>query len=192
MTEEKVELVGHLKDKKIVIGEENITNCYSVIEDLSYNKKFEVNKKVFKEVKEADLIIFSPGSLWTSIMPHLIVPEVCEEIRKSKAKKMYISNLFTQTGETDNFKVSDHVNLIEKYLGCKLDVVLSNNKKIDEKLVKKYQTEEQKDPIILDKENINANVIEDFIYEIENGSIRHDSLKTAYLIFSYLMKDSEK
>lgn len=192
LTEEKVELVGHLKDKKIVIGEENITNCYSVIEDLSYNKKFEVNKKVFKEVKEADLIIFSPGSLWTSIMPHLIVPEVCGEIRKSKAKKMYISNLFTQTGETDNFKVSDHVNLIEKYLGCKLDVVLSNNKKIDEKLVKKYQTEEQKDPIILDKENINANVIEDFIYEIENGSIRHDSLKTAYLIFSYLMKDSEK
>ena len=83
-------------------------------------------------------------------------------------------------------------NLIEKYLGCKLDVVLSNNKKIDEKLVNKYQTEEQKDPIILDKENINANVIEDFIYEIENGSIRHDSLKTAYLIFSYLMKDSEK
>ena len=181
LTEEKVELVGHLKDKKIVIGEENITNCYSVIEDLSYNKKFEVNK-----------IIFSPGSLWTSIMPHLIVPEVCEEIRKSKAKKMYISNLFTQTGETDNFKVSDHVNLIEKYLGCELDAVLSNNKKIDEKLVKKYQTEEQKDPIILDKENINANVIEDFIYEIENGSIRHDSLKTAYLIFSYLMKDSEK
>ena len=181
LTEEKVELVGRLKDKKIV-----------VIEDLSYNKKFEVNKKVFKEVKEADLIIFSPGSLWTSIMPHLIVPEVCEEIRKSKAKKMYISNLFTQTGETDNFKVSDHVNLIEKYLGCKLDVVLSNNKKIDEKLVKKYQTEEQKDPIILDKENINANIIEDFIYEIENGSIRHDSLKTAYLIFSYLMKDSEK
>ena len=176
----------------LVIGEENITKCYSVIEDLSYNKKFEVNKKVFKEVKEADLIIFSPGSLWTSIMPHLIVPEVCEEIRKSKAKKMYISNLFTQTGETDNFKVSDHVNLIEKYLGCKLDVVLSNNKKIDEKLVKKYQTEEQKDPIILDKENINANVIEDSIYEIENGSIRHDSLKTAYLIFSYLMKDSEK
>ena len=53
MTEEKVELVGRLKDKKIVIGEENITNCYSVIEDLSYNKKFEVNKKVFKEVKEA-------------------------------------------------------------------------------------------------------------------------------------------
>ena len=192
LTEEKVELVGRLKDKKIVIGEENITNCYSVIEDLSYNKKFEVNKKVFKEVKDADLIIFSPGSLWTSIMPHLIVPEVCEEIRKSKAKKMYISNLFTQTGETDNFKVSDHVNLIEKYLGCKLDVVLSNNKKIDEKLVKKYQTEEQKDPIILDKENINANVIEDFIYEIENESIRHDSLKTAYLIFSYLMKDSEK
>lgn len=93
LTEEKVELVGHLKDKKIVIGEENITKCYSVIEDLSYNKKFEVNKKVFKEVKEADLIIFSPGSLWTSIMPHLIVPEVCEEIRKSKAKKMYISNL---------------------------------------------------------------------------------------------------
>ena len=64
-----------------------------------------------------------------------------------------------------------------------------NNKKIDEKLVKKYQTEEQKDPIILDKENIDINIIEDSIYEIENGSIRHDSLKTAYLIFSYLMKE---
>lgn len=58
LTEEKVELVGHLKDKKVVVGEENITKCYSVIEDLSYNKKFEVNKKIFKEIKDADLIIF--------------------------------------------------------------------------------------------------------------------------------------
>lgn len=192
LTEEKVELVGHLKNKKVVVGEENITKCYSVIESLSYNKKFKVNEKIFREIKEADLIIFSPGSLWTSIMPHLIVPEVCDAIRCSKAKKMYISNLFTQTGETDNFKVSDHINLIEKHLGGKyLDVVLSNNKKIDEKLVKKYQTEEQKDPIILDKENIDINIIEDSIYEIENGSIRHDSLKTAYLIFSYLMKENK-
>ena len=87
-------------------------------------------------------------------------------------------------------QITDHINLIEKHLGGKyLDVVLSNNKKIDEKLVKKYQTEEQKDPIVLDKENIDINIIEDSIYEIENGSIRHDSLKTAYLIFSYLMKE---
>ena len=84
LTEEKVELVGRLKDKKIVIGEENITNCYSVIEDLSYNKKFEVNKKVFKEVKEADLIIFSPGSLWTSIMPFCISCSASSSVLKSQ------------------------------------------------------------------------------------------------------------
>ena len=67
-----------------VIGEENITNCYSVIEDLSYNKKFEVNKKVFKEVKEADLIIFSPGSLWTSIMPFCISCSASSSVLKSQ------------------------------------------------------------------------------------------------------------
>ena len=89
--------------------------------------------------------------------------------------------------DDENIKQMNQILYLKK-LGFSLDEI----KKYDEKLVKKYQTEEQKDPIILDKENINANVIEDSIYEVENGSIRHDSLKTAYLIFSYLMKDSEK
>lgn len=193
LSEEKVELVGKLKDNKLVVGEENITKCYSVIEDIYYNKKIKVNDKIFEEIKSADLIIFSPGSLWTSIMPHLIVPEIVSAITKSKAKKMYISNLFTQTGETDNYKVSDHINLLNKYLGGNyIDVVISNDQEISTDIVKKYQTLEQKDPIILDTENIDTEIISDKIYEIENDMIRHDSLKTSYLIFSYLMKNEKK
>lgn len=196
ITEEKVELVGIMNDDTVVVGEENITKSDKVIRKIRYDRNFSVNKEVLKAIKNADLIIFSPGSLFTSILPHLIIPDISEAINVSKAKKMYVSNLFTQPGETDDFKVSDHLKVINKYIE-KIDVVIANDKKIPSKTAKKYENEEQKDQVKVDKreiEKLNCKLISDKLYHFSSldGTIKHDSLKTSYLIFSYLMDEAKK
>lgn len=193
ITEEKVELVSIMEDGTKIIGEDSITKSEKKIKELSYDRKFKVNKEVLQSIKNADLIIISPGSLFTSILPHLIIPEISDAINNSKAKKMYVSNLFTQPGETDNFKVSDHLKVINTYINT-IDVVIANDKKIPSKTAKKYETEEQKDQVKIDKreiEKINCKLISDKLYHFSkvDGTIKHDSLKTSYLIFSYLMDE---
>ena len=182
-----------MDDGTRIIGEDSITKSEKKIKELGYDRDFEVNKEVLKSIKNADLIIISPGSLFTSILPHLIIPEIQNAINDSKAKKMYVSNLFTQPGETDDFKVSDHLKVINKYINS-VDVVIANDKKIPSKTAKKYETEEQKDQVKVDKkeiEKINCKLISDKLYHFSSvdGTIKHDSLKTSYLIFSYLMDE---
>ena len=88
-------------------------------------------QKIINAVKKADLIIFSSGSLITSIMPNIIVPEIQKAIQEAKAQKLYICNMLTQPGETDDFKVSDHIKFIEKYIGDgQINAVIANNSKI--------------------------------------------------------------
>lgn len=189
LCEDNVNLVGITSDNKIIVGEEKITKCASKIEEVKYDKKIKVNPSVIDAVKNADLIVFSFGSLLTSIIPHLIDPELVNVINESRGEKVYICNLFTQPGETDDFSVKDHIDYIEKYLGRgSIDIVIANNEKIDSELAKKYATEEQKDPVILDVEELkDIYVIQDKLFTIEGGWYRHDALKTGYLLFSYLM-----
>lgn len=194
LTEDSVNLVGITSNGKKVIGEEQITKCKDKIIKIDYNKDITVNPEVYKAIKSADLIIFSSGSLYTSIIPHLINKDLVKSINESHAKKLYICNLFTQPGETDGFKVSDHLKIIEDYLGKNsIDIVVANSKPMSTTLSKKYSTDEQKDPVILDIEYFqknNIHVISDILYVVEDGYYRHDSLKTAYLIFSYLMDNN--
>ena len=95
----------------------------------------------------------------------------------------------TQPGETDNFSVSDHISLINRYLGKrKIDAVIVNNGNIDCNIVKKYETTEQKDLVYFDRDNIKKmDVIENDYILIENGSIRHNTLRVAIDIISYLL-----
>ena len=191
LTEDSVNLVGITTDGKKVIGEEQVTKCAKKIDYVTYDKKINVNKKVINAIKNADLIIFSSGSLLTSITPHLIDKGLVNIINDAKADKMYICNLFTQPGETDDFTVKNHIDFLEKYLGKgSIDVVVANNSIMSSKLASKYANEEQKDPVLLNLDELsdsNIYVIADKLYTIENGYYRHDSLKTGYLIFSYLM-----
>lgn len=191
LTEDSVDLVGYTKDNKKLVGEEQITKTKKEIIRIDYSNEIIVNPRVLDAVKKADLIIFSSGSLITSIIPHLLNSKLNNTIKESKAETMYVCNLFTQPGETDNFKVSDHVKLLESYLGKDtIDIVVANNSKMNSNLIKKYETDEQKDQIELDLaelKNMNKKIIADKIYKIEDNFYRHDSLKTAYIIFSYLM-----
>lgn len=192
ITEENVELVGITKDGREVIGEEEITYDAEKIERIKYNRPIEITPEVKKAIKDADLIIFSSGSLLTSLSPNLVIDGMVDAIKNSKARKLYISNLVTQPGETDGFKVSDHIKYLENYLGFGvIDAVIANDAKISSYIAKKYASLEQKDPVKLDEKeltNMGLEIIKDKIWKVEDGVLRHDSLKTAYLIFSYLME----
>ena len=196
LTEDNVNLVGVTTSGKKVVGEHQLTKCASKIAEVRYNKDIKVNPKAIKAVEEADLIIFSSGSLLTSIVPHLIDKKLVDVINNSKGDKVYICNLFTQPGETDDFTVKDHIDYLEKYLGKgAIDVVIANNEVISSDLANKYASEEQKDPVILDMHELddaNIYVIADKLFTIEDGWYRHDALKTGYLLFQYLMDGKKK
>lgn len=191
ITEENVSLVGVTKDGDEIVGEDKITKDPAVIETIKYDRKISLSNDIKKAIKDADLIIFSSGSLLTSVVPNLVIEGMVESITQSKARKLYICNLVTQPGETDDFKVSDHIKYLEKYLGTGIiDAVIANDAKISSYVTKKYASLEQKDPVKLDEAMIrrmNVELIKDKLWKVEDNVLRHDSLKTAYLIFSYLM-----
>lgn len=190
LTEDNVVLMGEMEDGSIVEGEHEITESDKKIKRVFYKEDPVVTPEALSAIREADMIILSMGSIFTSIIPNLINREVVDAIDESKAVILYACNMVTQPGETDDFKVSDHINLLNSYLGKrKLSVVAVNNKKIDEKVLEKYQTEEQKNQVIVDYENIHdVKLLEDNYFIIENGMIRHDSLKLSLNIFAELIK----
>lgn len=195
VTEDNVDLIGITSTGKEIVGESEITKAKSKIEYLKYDREVVANREVIKRIEEADLIVFSAGSLITSIMPHIIIKEIQDSIRFSMAKKLYVCNIITQPGETDNFSVKDHIDMLEKYLGEHvIDAVIANNRHLLDELRDKALVEDKKE-VILDKDNIinsNITLIEDRVYLKNSDTIRHDPLKTAYLMFSYLMESINK
>ena len=190
LTEEKVELIGH-GSKEDYMGEVQVSGHIRDIDYLSYDHPIKVCSEVIDKIKDADMIILSPGSLYTSIIPHLLASDVLNALKESKAPIMYISNIVTQPGETDGYMVSDHIRVLDRYLGDrKVDIVLANNGIVASEVVNAYRNKENKYKVELDRENVEslgARIIADDVIRIENGSIVHDGLKTAYLVFSELM-----
>ena len=188
----KLTLMGKDFDGNIIEGEHQITSAHRQFEKIYYKEEPKVVPEVISAIKEADLIIFSMGSLYTSVLPNIICKEVKDAIKEANAPTMYLCNVVTQPGETDKFTVGDHVELLNRYLETKkLDAVIASNTKIDKKIAKKYYTEEQKDPVTIDHKRlkeIGVELIEDDLIIIEDNILRHNSLKLSSLIFSYLMR----
>ncbi len=193
LTEDNVVLMGEMKDGTIVEGEHHITMEKKAIKKVYYKEEPVPTKEAITAIKEADLVILSMGSLYTSIIPNLICKDIIKALDSSNAKIMYASNLMTQPGETDNYTVSDHVKVLNEYLGKhKIDVVISNSGNIDNELAQKYETLEQKNPVLFDKdelEKLNCEIIDDNFFTITNNLIRHDVMKLSLRIFSYLLEN---
>lgn len=190
LTEDNVTLVGEMEDGSIIEGEHHITKCNKKIKKVFYKENPIVNPLVIDAIKDSDLIILSMGSLYTSIIPNLICRDVIKELEKTNKKIMYISNMMTQPGETDNMKVSEHISILNQYLGNrKVDVVIANNGTIDKEALNKYSTEEQKDQVLLDKDNLNdIEVIENDYVTVENQIIRHKVEELSCDIYRYLLE----
>ena len=192
LSEDCLTLMGETIEGEIIEGEEQITKSHKKYKRIFYKEKVHVLKEVIEKINTADLIIFSMGSLYTSIAPHLICPEVQIAIQNSPAKKMYICNAMTQPGETDNFGVSNHIIALEQYIGKNnIDVVIASNSKINQEILEKYKTSEQKDPVKIDYENLKkcqTEIIEADLLTTEDGTIKHNNMKLSSIIFSYLMR----
>ena len=192
LSEDCLTLMGETEDGEIIEGEDEITHANKQYKRIFYKEEPTISQEVFDAIEEADLILLSMGSLYTSIMPHLICQDVVSAIRKSKAKVMYVCNAMTQPGETDNFGVSDHVKTLEKYLGKNtIDSVIVSNTVLPQEILDKYAREEEKDLVKIDYDNIskgNYEVLEDDLLVTDDGTIKHDSLKLSSIIFSYLMR----
>lgn len=192
LTEDNVTLIGVMQDDSVVEGEHNITMSEKAIKDIYYKQEPLINPSVIKAIKEADMIILSMGSLYTSISCNLICKDVIDAIDESKGKILYVCNMFTQPGETDDFTVSDHINVLNNYLGKrKIQTVIVNDGKIPKKYINKYHREEEKDPVVIDNVNLNkmdVNVIKDNFITIESGSLKHDAIKLSLKIFEDIIK----
>ena len=190
VTLDDMKLVAELENGEIIEGESKIPS--EVIVRETRIKKLAIKpidakplEEAIKAINNADVIIMGPGSLYTSIIPNLLVKGIPEAICKSPAKKVYISNVMTQPGETDGFKVSNHLKVLMDYgVAENIDYVIANNGIIPPDIKEKY-AKENAELVVLDYENIsnlNVNVIEADLIKITKRYVKHNAEKLAELI----------
>ena len=192
LSEDYLTLMGETENGDIIRGETEIGHDPRKLKRLFYDEEPIIDKEVISEIKSADLIVFSMGSLYTSIIPHLISKDIVKAIDKSSARILYTCNAVCQICETEDYTATDHVKTINKYLGKrKIDAVVVANSKIPKKILNNYISTESKDLVKYDKQSlkdINCEVIAGDILTIEGNYIRHDNMKLATAVFNYLMR----
>ena len=190
VTLDDMKLVAELENGEIIEGESKIPS--EVIVRKTSIKKLAIKpidakplEEAIKSINGADVIIMGPGSLYTSIIPNLLVKGIPEAICKSPAKKVYISNVMTQPGETDGFKVSNHLKVLMDYgVAENIDYVIANNGIIPPDIKEKYG-KENAELVVLDYENINnlnVKIIEADLIKITKRYVKHNAEKLAELI----------
>ncbi len=143
MTLRPVNLVATFANGKKLEGEHAVTVSKEIrnnLKKLSLSpRSVKANPRAIKAIGEADLIVVGPGNLYSSVLPNLLVPEIKKALVAAKAKKVYVANLFTQAGHTDNFSVVDFLNVLKKYMGADIfDHVIYNTGAVSMDLVKEY------------------------------------------------------
>ena len=195
VTLDNVTLHAKLKNGVVVEGESNIPEAViqyeSPIEKLFINpSEAKALKEAVDAIEEADAIILGPGSLYTSVIPNLLVKDIKAALLKSKALKLYISNIMTQPGETDGFSVSDHISSIFKHAANGIiDYAIVNTEEIDKELKGKY-LEKTSELVEIDEDKIkqiDVGVVKGDFITIKNGYVRHDSDKLASIIIQTIM-----
>lgn len=141
-----------------------------------------------RAIKNADIIVIGPGSLYTSVLPNLLVPGIGEEVKRSNAKKVYICNVMTQMGETDHFTASEHVQALLDHCGPGLVdyIVVNQHNNIPVEIKDRYQKEGAV-PVEYDEENIRKQglkIINDSFLQYHEQLIRHDALKVSEMILN--------
>ncbi|SKC51749.1 gluconeogenesis factor YvcK family protein [Maledivibacter halophilus] len=198
VTTQDITLYAKLANGKIIKGESQIPikskELDSPIENVFLKpKKIKPVSEAKEALIDADVIILGPGSLYTSILPNLIVEDITKMIEKSSAVKVYVSNVMTQPGETDGYSVADHVKAIIDHTGEDIiEYVYANNKDIPEEISVKYKEEGAK-PVKIKEENKDffknhcIKLIQDNYIEVKKGYLRHDALKLSEAILEMVI-----
>lgn len=195
-TLDDMKLVAEMEDGRIIHGESNIPEAHGKIKRL-YTEPDDCRAlpDVIEAIRNAELIILGPGSLYTSVTPNLLIKEIANEISKSNAKKIYVCNIMTQPGETDNYSVSDHVKALMQQAESKdiIETVLVNDF-LPSNLAKKYQLSGSY-PVKLDYENLKKLGVKVFsrklIEDSKEGLVRHSSHRVARAIYYWFRKENK-
>lgn len=171
------------KDGHEVAGESSIAKYQGMIDHVyvtnTYNdQKPQASRKVVEAILESDMIVLGPGSLFTSILPNLVIPEIKEALRQTKAEVVYICNIMTQYGETEQFSDADHVAVLNQHLGRDLiDTVLVNVAKVPQAYMNSNKFDEylvQVDHDFAGLCRAAKRVISSYFLRLENGGAFHD------------------
>ncbi|WP_042350720.1 gluconeogenesis factor YvcK family protein [Bacillus massiliigorillae] len=192
---QSVVLHAEMEDGTIISGESKIPYSGKKIKRVFLSPN---NIKPLSEtigaIRQADLIVLGPGSLYTSILPNLLVPNLGKEVCAAKAKKVYVCNLMTQAGETLNYSASDHVKAIYEHLGCAfLDTILVNAEEVPPQMKLRYK-EEFAQPVHFDVAKLlelGLDVLQEHIMTFEDEYIRHDTKKVANLLYKMLQDETK-
>jgi len=198
-TLDNMKLVAEMEDGRIIHGESSIPEAGGKIRRLFTDPvECKALPEVISAIKDADLIIMGPGSLYTSVIPNLLIKEISQAVSNSKAKKIYVCNIMTQKGETDNYSVASHINAILRHAGCDnmIDAVLVNNV-LPTELSPTY-AKFGSFPVNLDMENVEpigvkvvtGNLLQDD--ECKNGYIRHSYQRVARAVYYWYRKETKK
>lgn len=196
-TLDDMKLLAEFEDGRIIKGESSIPEAHGKIKRLFTDPEIcRALPEVLIAIANADLIILGPGSLYTSVIPNLLVSGIVEAIEQSSAKKIYVCNIMTQTGETDNYTVASHVNALLNHAKGKkiIDAVLVNNSLPDN--ISAGYVKNGSIPVILDNENLTPIGIEivsqKLIQENKEGLVRHSSHRVARAVYCWYRKSLRK
>lgn len=202
MTLENVILYAKLSNKKVIKGESNIPEVNKKVGSKIEKVFIKPNtprplEESIEAIKKADIVLLGPGSLYTSVIPNILVKDIVKELEKSKARKIYISNVMTQPGETEGYSVKDHVKaIIEHGNDNIIDYVITNTEGIPDDILKKY-SEDGSEPVILNEEdeeylyNMGIKVVKSKLIDIKKDYIRHDATELSKIIINMYNEGSD-
>ncbi len=193
---QSVVLHAEMEDGTVVSGESKIPYSGKKIKKVFLTpNNIRPLPETIAAIRKADLIVMGPGSLYTSILPNLLVPKLGAEVCRSSAKKVYVCNLMTQAGETFNYTASDHVKAIYDHMSCAfINTILVNNENIPTQVQERYR-EEMAQPVVFDHERLHElglKVISGEIVNHKDGKIRHDTKVVAELLYSLINEEKNK
>ncbi|TDM03693.1 gluconeogenesis factor YvcK family protein [Macrococcus carouselicus] len=184
-----------MEDGEIVVGESLIPMKHKKIDHVFLTPlNIEPMNEAVEALYEADLIVLGPGSLYTSIIPNVLLIEIAEALIKSEAKKLYVSNIMTQPGETTDYKVSDHIQAIHKHVGAPfIEFVIANHKMPNEKISSNY-AERNSSFVECDVEAVEQMGIEiltddQLVHVNEDYAVRHDNSVLADMIYELVLSE---
>lgn len=171
-----ITLCAEMEDGTIVRGESNIPMYRNSISRVYYDVDVKATQSALQAIKNADVIVMGVGSIYTSILPNVIIPEIKEALKQSNAKKIYYCNAMSQPGETDGYTGEDHVNAILKHTEDRIDVVIRASDTIADSVLEIYAQEESH-PVNFISDEHTYRVLSQELLTIENNQIRHDHEK---------------
>src|ERR1700680_2562643 len=194
-TVSNVSLVATMEGGGKVHGETRIPASRKPIKKLSLlPRTVRPLPKALEAIQQADLILLGPGSLYTSILPNLLIPEIVNAIAKSKAPRVYISNLMTQPGETSGYSLADHLRAIERHTPRRvIDWVVANRQAISPEVAKRYRAQGA-EPVAInipDLQKLGYRVVLDNLLE-EHGVIRHNPGRLARLLLEEFLSGAHR